>query len=117
MGDVEGVLGFGVQITDTDHIDRLMSCLNMALPFYVVCLCFLVNVHFFLHPLPVSVIWAMSAAVSPSLQEDSTERTIWKFVLNPTSLEFGSKALWWFQKSPLFLDGFVCSVELLTASF
>jgi hypothetical protein len=35
VGDVEGVLGFGVQITDTDHIDRLMSCLNMALPFYV----------------------------------------------------------------------------------
>jgi hypothetical protein len=32
MGDVIG----GMQITDTDHIDRLMSCLNMALPFYAV---------------------------------------------------------------------------------
>jgi hypothetical protein len=28
-------VGLPVQITDADHIDRLMSCLNMALPFYV----------------------------------------------------------------------------------
>jgi hypothetical protein len=61
-------VGLPVQITDADHIDRLMSCLNMALPFYVVFLCSLVHVNFFWQLLVsfLSVL-VMVAAVSPSL--------------------------------------------------